>query len=134
MTLADAAFPSSSAFDAISQALSSESAKKDALSAGGGAIFAFTLTNSSGAQESWYIDLKKSATVGKGTAPEGQKPDVTLIFKDGDFGKLVAGKVQAQKLFMSGGMKVRGDLMKATKAEVVLKSARQSMEPPKAKL
>jgi len=113
-----AAFPSSPAFDAISQSLSTESAKEDALKSGGGAIFAFTLTNPSNAQASWYIDLKKSATVGKGTAPEGQTPDVTLIFKDEDFGKLVAGKVQAQKLFMSGGMKIRGDLMKATKAEV----------------
>lgn len=113
-----AAFPSSPAFDAISQALSSESAKRDALKAGGGAIFAFTLTNTSGAQESWYIDLKQSAGVGKGAAPEGQKPDVTLIFKDEDFGKLAAGTVQAQKLYMSGAMKVRGDLMKATKAEV----------------
>ena len=56
--------------------------------------------------------------MGKGAAPEGQKPDVTLIFKDEDFGKLAAGTVQAQKLYMSGAMKVRGDLMKATKAEV----------------
>ncbi|RPB24979.1 sterol-binding-like protein [Terfezia boudieri ATCC MYA-4762] len=134
MTLADSSFPSSTAFDAISQALSTDSAKQEALKSGGGAIFAFTLTNPSGATESWYIDLKKSVAVGKGTAPDGHQPDVTLLFKDEDFGKLVAGKAQAQKLFMSGAMKVKGDLMKATKAEVVLKHARQSTEAPKAKL
>lgn len=38
--------------------------------------------------------------------------------KDEDFGNLVLGKAQAQRLFMTGGLKIRGDLMKATKAEV----------------
>lgn len=68
------AFPSSSAFDLISSALSSSDAeRKDAVKKGG-AIFAFTLKNT-GAQESWYIDLKETGVVGKGEAPEGKKAD-----------------------------------------------------------
>jgi len=43
---------------------------------------------------------------------------VILSLSEDDFGKLVAGKAQAQKLFMSGKLKVKGDVMKATKAEV----------------
>lgn len=65
-------FPSSVAFDAIASALSSDADRKDAVKKGG-AIFAFTLKNEKGAQESWHIDLKETGKVGKGTAPEGKK-------------------------------------------------------------
>lgn len=68
-------FPSSVAFDAINDALnSSDAERKDAIKKGG-AIFAFTLKNESGAQESWHIDLKEGGKVGKGTAPDGKKSD-----------------------------------------------------------
>ena len=40
---------------------------------------------------------------------------VTLVLSDDDFAKLIAGTANAQKLFMSGKLKVRGDVMKATK-------------------
>ena len=48
---------------------------------------------------------------------------VTLILSDADFGKLMSGKANAQKLFMSGKLKIKGDVMKATKMEPVLKKA-----------
>jgi len=71
-------FPASEAFDLISSALSSSDAeRKDAIKKGG-AVFAFTLKNGSGAQESWFIDLKETGTVGKGTAPDGKKSDGML--------------------------------------------------------
>ena len=85
----------------------------------------------------------------KGTGPEGKKVDgmlsmlrkhypragswldstnrtsliVTMSLSDEDFGKLVSGKANAQKLFMTGKLKIKGDVMKATKAEPVLKKA-----------
>jgi putative sterol carrier protein len=62
--------------------------------------------------------------VGKGLAPAGKKPAVTLVLSDEEFGKLVSGKANAQKLFMSGKLKVKGDVMKATKMEPILKKAR----------
>jgi len=118
------AFPSSAAFDAIAQSLKADDAgRKDAI-AKGGAVFAFTLKNGAGATESWYIDLKESGTVGKGAPPK--KATVTLSLSDGDFGNLVAGKANAQKLFMSGKLKVKGDVMKATKMEPILKKAQTS--------
>lgn len=49
---------------------------------------------------------------------------VTLSLSDTDFGKLVAGKANAQNLFMSGKLKVKGDVMKATKLEPVLVKSR----------
>jgi putative sterol carrier protein len=48
---------------------------------------------------------------------------VTLQLSDDDFAKLIAGKANAQRLFMSGKLKVKGDVMKATKMEPILKRA-----------
>jgi putative sterol carrier protein len=48
---------------------------------------------------------------------------VTLSLSDADFGSLVAGKANAQRLFMSGKLKIKGDVMKATKMEPILKKA-----------
>ena len=78
LSLTDA-FPSSDAFDAISSALSSDDAeRKDAIKKGK-AIFTFILKNSSGATESWHIDLKDKGVVGKGDAPSGAKADGTFL-------------------------------------------------------
>jgi putative sterol carrier protein len=59
-------------------------------------------------------------------APVANLPSfpVTLSLSDEDFGKLVAGKANAQRLFMSGKLKVKGDVMKATKLEPVLARSR----------
>jgi hypothetical protein len=73
LTMHKDAWPSSAAFDVIASALSSDAERKDAIKKGG-AIFAFTLKNEQGEQESWHIDLKETGTVGKGLAPEGKKP------------------------------------------------------------
>jgi len=40
-----------------------------------------------------------------------------------DFGSLVAGKASPQRLFMAGRLKVKGDVMKATRVEAILKKA-----------
>ena len=53
---------------------------------------------------------------------------VTLSLSDDDFGKLVAGKTQAQRLFMSGKLKVKGNVMKATKMEPILKKAQMGIK------
>ncbi|KAH8811696.1 putative fatty acid-binding protein [Xylogone sp. PMI_703] len=120
MSLKNDAFPSSEAFDAINSALqSSDAERKDAIKQGN-AVFAFTLKNKAGETESWHIDLKNEGKVGKGL---GEKPTVTLALSDDDFGKLIAGKAKAQQLFMSGKLKVKGDVMKATKMEPILKKA-----------
>ncbi|KAF3013565.1 hypothetical protein G7054_g6721 [Neopestalotiopsis clavispora] len=120
MSLKNDKFPSSAAFEAINSALTaSEADKKDAIKQGN-AVFAFTLKNKAGETESWHIDLKQTGTVGKGL---GTKPTVTLSLSDEDFGKLVAGQANAQRLFMSGKLKVKGDVMKATKMEPILKKA-----------
>ncbi|OKL60881.1 hypothetical protein UA08_03738 [Talaromyces atroroseus] len=120
MSFKDDSFPSSGAFDAIHQALTAnEAERKDAIKKGAG-LYAFTLTNSSGKQASWHIDLKKEGKVGTGT---GEKPDVTLVLSDDDFANLVSGKANPQRLFMGGKLKIKGNVMKATKLDPILKKA-----------
>ena len=120
MGLRNDKFPSSEAFEAINSVLqSSEADRKDAIKQGN-AVFAFTLKNKAGVTESWHIDLKEKGAVGTGL---GSKPTVTLSLSDEDFGKLVSGKANAQRLFMSGKLKIKGDVMKATKMEPILKKA-----------
>ncbi|KIV96063.1 hypothetical protein B0A52_06643 [Exophiala mesophila] len=124
MSLKNDAFPSSEAFDVIQSALSSSEAdRKDAV-AQGKAIFAFKLKNDQGQEEAWHLDLKESGKVGKGEAPQGKKADVTLSLSDENFGKLVSGKTKAQSLFMSGKLKIKGNVMKATKMEPILAKAK----------
>lgn len=48
---------------------------------------------------------------------------VTLNLSDADFASLVSGKANAQRLFMGGKLKIKGNIMKATKMEPVLKKA-----------
>ncbi|KAK9235934.1 SCP2 sterol-binding domain-containing protein [Lipomyces kononenkoae] len=122
MSLKVDSFPSSTAFDLIKDSLSDEKERNSAIKKGG-AIFAFSLTNSKNETDTWYIDLKSSGTVGKGLGPDGKKADIVLSLSDDDFAKLIEGKANAQKLFMSGKLKVKGDIMKASKAETVLKAA-----------
>lgn len=74
------AWPSSATFDLISEALSNEAERKDAIKKGG-AIFAINLKNDKGEQKDWYIDLKDSGKVGKGAAPEGKKPTGAYIIR-----------------------------------------------------
>ncbi|KAK3685710.1 SCP2 sterol-binding domain-containing protein [Podospora appendiculata] len=119
MSLKNDKFPASAAFDAISQALATDADKKDAIKQGN-AVFAFTLKNTAGETESWHIDLKNKGEVGKGL---GEKPTVSLTLSDADFGNLVTGKANAQRLFMSGKLKIKGDVMKATKLDPILKKA-----------
>ncbi|ROT41376.1 sterol-binding-like protein [Sodiomyces alkalinus F11] len=120
MSLKSDKFPSSAAFDAINDALNSSDAERKAAIKQGKAVFAFTLKNQAGETESWHIDLKETGKVDKGL---GNNPTVTLTLSDADFGALVAGKANAQRLFMSGKLKIKGDAMKATKMEPILKKA-----------
>ena len=66
----------------IADALKDDAQKQDAIKKGGN-IFAFTLKNDQGKEESWHIDLKETGTVGKGLAPQGKKPGGKLSYVQG---------------------------------------------------
>ncbi|KAK2877188.1 hypothetical protein FQN49_001363 [Arthroderma sp. PD_2] len=105
MSLKNPDFPSSAAFDLINDTLAASPKERDE------AIKA--------AKGSW-----DKGVVGKGAAPEGGKSDVTLVLSDKDFAGLVAGTANAQRLFMGGKLKIRGNAMKAMKIEPILSKAK----------
>jgi hypothetical protein len=141
MVLADPDFPASAAFDAIQAGINENPKDKADAVKKANSIFGFTLKNKAGKTASWHVDLKDKGEVAKGEAPEGKKADgklmcfqcagvsvylwlthalVTLTLADEDFGKLVTGTAKAQSLFMSGKLKIKGDIMKATRLEPIL--------------
>ncbi|KAJ5662534.1 SCP2 sterol-binding domain-containing protein [Penicillium sp. IBT 18751x] len=123
MPLKNDSFPSSAAFDAINETLQADQAEKKNAINSAKAIVSFNLKNKDGEEKSWYLDLKNKGEVGEGAAPQGAKADVTLSLSDTDFAQLVSGKANAQRLFMGGKLKIKGNIMKATKMEPILKKA-----------
>lgn len=81
------------------------------------AVFVFNVT---GAEEGkWYLDLKNgSGSVGKGEPPV--PADATLIMDTNDFIKMFRGKLKATAAFMTGKLKIRGDMGKAMKLEKLM--------------
>jgi len=125
MSLADPQFPSSNAFDLINASLSSSEANKKKYLQQANMVVQFNIKNKAGKTATWYLDAKSKGEAGKGAAPG--KPDVVLILNDGDFKNLIDGKANAQKLFLSGKLKVKGNVMKAANLQTVLKSAKSKL-------
>ncbi|CAN6664859.1 fatty acid-binding protein [Trichomonascus vanleenenianus] len=121
MSVADSKFPSSAVFDLIKSTMESDAKLKAKTIKQADAVVVFNLKNKQGETQAWYLDLKKDGAVGKG-AIEGA--DLTLSLSDEHFGQLVQGKANAQKLFMTGKLKVKGNVMKAASIEGVLSTAR----------
>ncbi|EGF82045.1 hypothetical protein BATDEDRAFT_86773 [Batrachochytrium dendrobatidis JAM81] len=83
------------------------------------AVFGFDVT-SNGKTQSWFVDLKNGdGKVGAGTPPS--KADMTVVVGDQDFLQVAAGTLNPQKAFMSGKIKIKGNMSLATKLDVVLK-------------
>ncbi|XP_071117472.1 hydroxysteroid dehydrogenase-like protein 2 [Haliotis cracherodii] len=87
-------------------------------------IFQFKLT---GAHEgSWYLDLKTGeGSVGEGEAPDGSQCTMTL--DSDDFNKMFAGQLNATNAFMSGKLKIKGDMGMAMKLEKLMSKTRAKL-------
>uniref|UniRef100_A0AAX7SYY9 Peroxisomal multifunctional enzyme type 2 n=1 Tax=Astatotilapia calliptera TaxID=8154 RepID=A0AAX7SYY9_ASTCA len=84
------------------------------------AVFGWEITKDGKKAAQWTIDLKSgSGSLHKG--PYGGKADVTMTVSDEDFMEVVQGKLNPQKAFFSGKLKVRGNIMLSQKLEVILK-------------
>ncbi|KAI4886032.1 hypothetical protein NFI96_024191 [Prochilodus magdalenae] len=67
----------------------------------------------------WYIDLKNdSGSVGSGEPPA--KADVVMSLDSDDFIKMFAGKLKPTMAFMSGKLKIKGDMALAIKMEKMM--------------
>ncbi|KAF9997645.1 hypothetical protein BGZ65_006759, partial [Modicella reniformis] len=120
-------FKSAAAFDQIKAGIEAMSkAEREAQVKKVKAIFQFELTNEAGQTATYHVDLKNGAgNVGSG--PSGAKADVIISTKDEVFVDLASGKANAQKLFMSGQIKVKGQVMLATKLGDILKTNKSKL-------
>lgn len=106
-------------FNQINDGLKNDDIKKQALKKGN-AVFSFDFKGAG----KYFIDLKSTATAGKGATPAGgKKADITLTMDEKTFLDLAEGKGNAQKLFMQGKIKIKGNMMKATALGDILKMA-----------
>ena len=73
----------------------------------------------------WHLDLKN----GSGAAGQGEpsnSADVTFVMTTAMFVDMFAGKLNPTTAFMTGKMKLKGDLGKAMKLEKLMKKMQKS--------
>lgn len=89
-----------------------------------GAVYQFLLTGKD--EGKWFIDLKNgSGAAGKGDAPA--TPDATLSMDSKNFFALFTGKTKATTAFMTGKLKITGNLQKAMKLEKLMSSLKAKL-------
>lgn len=79
------------------------------------AVYRFDISGPTGG--TWILDMKEG-TAGVRTADE--QGQCTVAISDADFVSLIEGKLNAQMAFMSGKLKVKGDMGLAMKLQQVL--------------
>ncbi|XP_070505381.1 hydroxysteroid dehydrogenase-like protein 2 [Chironomus tepperi] len=82
-----------------------------------GAIYQFEVRGEEAG--TWHIDLKNApGKAGKG-APDSQ-PDATLTMDSKDFFNMLSGQLKPANAFLSGKLKISGDMRKAMKMEKLM--------------
>jgi putative sterol carrier protein len=85
--------------------------------AGMNAAYAFDLSGDDGG--AYHITLKDgSGEAGPGAA---ENPNITISMKDTDFVDLATGKLDGTAAFMSGKLKIKGDMGLAMKLQGILR-------------
>jgi len=81
-------------------------------------VFKFEIKSDGKVVKTWIVDLKNGA----GSVSEGDsKADTTISVSDSDFADMAAGKLDSQKAFFAGKLKVKGNIMLTQKLGEILK-------------
>ena len=98
-------------FDQMSNSLNTDAAK------GMNATIQFNLSGDDGGQ--WYVAIKDGkADVSQGSA---SSPNMTLSMSASDYVDMIMGKLNGQMAFMSGKLKISGDMGLAMKMQSLFK-------------
>ncbi len=80
------------------------------------AVYQFVVTGDNGGE--WYADTTSDApSIGEGTH---DNPNVTITVGDQDFVDIKSGKLNGQMAFMTGKLKIAGDMGLAMKLQKIL--------------
>lgn len=119
MAISVEGFESSQVFTQISEGLASSQANKEAaikkvfyILIQVKAVFQFDVKNKDNKVQQWTLDLKNKGSVSLG--PSTPKADIIIAVQDSDFINLAGGKLNGQKAFMTGKIKIKGNMMLAT--------------------
>lgn len=78
-------------------------------------VYQFNITGEGGGE--WNIAIANgNATVAQGAA---EKPSITITMEAGNFISLLQGKLNGQMAFMTGKLKIQGDMALALKLQSV---------------
>jgi len=91
-----------------------ERVQKDKIQ-GMNATYQFELTGDNGGSH-WVKIADGEATSGDGQA---ENPNITLTMADSDFEDMVTGKLNGQTAFLTGKLKIQGDMTLAMKLQSV---------------
>ncbi|KAJ3367793.1 hypothetical protein HDU91_001086 [Kappamyces sp. JEL0680] len=109
MSVAVDGYESSAVFTQIHNGLSTSASNKETAMKKVKSVFQFDVKNKDGKVSSWTLDLKTKGTVTVG--PASPKADIIIAVSDADFVNLAAGKLNGQKAFMTGKIKIKGNMM-----------------------
>uniref|UniRef100_A0A8R1DJL4 Peroxisomal multifunctional enzyme type 2 n=1 Tax=Caenorhabditis japonica TaxID=281687 RepID=A0A8R1DJL4_CAEJA len=91
------------------------------------AIVVYVITDGKNELGKFTLDFKTAnPSVYLGDVQNGEKANATVTVADNDFVDIAAGKLNAQKAFMSGKLKVKGNVMLLQKLQTVLEKAKKS--------
>ena len=79
------------------------------------AIYQFNISGAGGG--AWSVDCTAGGTISAGTAAAAR---CTVAMTDGDFLAVVNGKLNPQMAFMTGKLKIQGDMALAMKLQQIL--------------
>ncbi|CAJ0608987.1 unnamed protein product [Cylicocyclus nassatus] len=91
------------------------------------AIILYILTDGTKELGKFTLDFKSaSPSVYYGDVKNGEKATVTVTVADNDFLEIASGKLNPQKAFMSGKLKVKGNVMLLQKLQAILDKKRKA--------
>uniref|UniRef100_A0A146MBB2 Sterol carrier protein 2 n=2 Tax=Lygus hesperus TaxID=30085 RepID=A0A146MBB2_LYGHE len=122
-------FKVSKAFDLLRKEMESDSENLIESVRG---IFCFKVKNNQGKEGMWIINCK----TGKGSITYNgkEKPDVIFTVNDEDISDLLSGKLNPQKAFFQGKLKIQGNMGLALKLTELQKKANNRIEALRSKL
>lgn len=120
-TKAAEGFQSAAIFNAIQEALKADGPTLVNKVKG---VYCFEVKGGPGGSEAkWIVDAKNGS--GSVTLNGAAKPDVTISMADSDLVDLMEGKLNPQKAFFQGKLKIKGNMGLAMKLQEFQKQAQQ---------